>query len=93
MPRRRVMRDDIDETDSYKPEDDFSKEVAMGHTSESKNIPKNYGKAIVIFIQKSEHYTRSVLKHLGIDYDAFMKHLNTLKKNLNTIKQLRSMWL
>lgn len=61
--------------------------------SESKNIPKNYGKAIITFIRKNEEFTRRVLGHLGLDYAGFMRNLRSLRANLNTISQLRAMWM
>jgi hypothetical protein len=61
--------------------------------SESKNIPKNYGKAIVTFIKKNESFTRRVLGKLGMDYDDFILNLQEIRINLNTISQLRAIWI
>jgi hypothetical protein len=63
------------------------------HVSESKNIPKNYGKAVLNFIHRSNRYVREVLQHLDMDYDGFMESLLLLRGNVNTIVQLRSLWL
>lgn len=42
-----------EEEDSYKPDGEDSKDMAI-HVSESKNIPKNYGKAILNYILRNE---------------------------------------
>jgi hypothetical protein len=61
--------------------------------SESKNVPKNYGKAVITFIRKNECFTRKVLGRVGVDYAAFMRNLRGLRSSLNTISQLRAIWM
>jgi hypothetical protein len=49
--RRKVY--DSNSEDSYKPDEDESKDLKGSKASESKNIPKNYGKAILAYIRKN----------------------------------------
>lgn len=59
-PKRKKIAESDDE-DSYKPEDEDSREMNQSHVSESKNIPKNYGKAVLNFIHRSNDYVVVVL--------------------------------
>ncbi len=89
--KRRKLEEESSE--SYHPEEEYSREANGGRVSESKNIPKNYGKAIITFIRKNEDFTRRVLARLGMEYSAFMRNLRGLRSNLNTISQLRAIWM
>jgi hypothetical protein len=40
--------------------------------SESKNIPKNYGKAILNFIQRQDQLRGRVLRRLGVEEGEFL---------------------
>lgn len=65
----------------------------MSNVSESKNIPKNYGKAILNFIRRNEQLAISLLEYLKIDYNEFINSLRRLRGKLNTISELRSLWI
>ena len=58
--RPKRLSHDEDES-SYKPDGDDSKEEWHCKISESKNIPKNYGKAVINFIRRNEDYVRKVV--------------------------------
>lgn len=60
--------------------------------NETKNIPKNYGKAIIIFIEKNRCILEGILEENGHDYDILLSKLRNLKKKINTISDLRNLW-
>lgn len=60
--------------------------------NETKNIPKNYGKAIIIFIENNRKLIEDVLQRNGDNYDNLVSRLRTLKKKINTISDLRNLW-
>lgn len=60
--------------------------------NETKNIPKNYGKAIIIFIENNRKLIEDVLQKNGDNYDSLVSRLRTLKKKINTISDLRNLW-
>lgn len=60
--------------------------------NETKNIPKNYGKAIIIFIENNRSLIEDVLSRNGDDYDHLLSKLRNLKKKINTISDLRNLW-
>jgi hypothetical protein len=43
--------------------------------NETKNIPKNFGKGIISFIEKSESKLRKVLKQQGLNFADFLTFL------------------
>lgn len=61
--------------------------------NDTKNIPKNYGKAILTFIQKSSK-TKSFINQsgLGVTFSEFMMQVRRIKKKVNSIESLRKMW-
>jgi hypothetical protein len=59
--------------------------------NDTKNIPKNYGKAILTFIQKSPK-TREFTAQMGINFSDFMMQVRRAKKKVNSIESLRKMW-
>ena len=66
-PKVRKM---LSQSDDYLPEDDVCHEQHTGSkSSESKNIPKNYSKAILAFIRKNDSFRKRVLRHLHIDHE------------------------
>jgi hypothetical protein len=60
--------------------------------NETKNIPKNYGKAIIIFIEKNRDILEKVFVKNGDSYDKLLLRLPNLKKKINTISDLRNLW-
>jgi hypothetical protein len=67
-------------------------ENGLSRISESKNIPKNYSKAIINFIKRNETFRRRVLRHLGVDEKSFMESLEKLGGQLSSIAQLQWLW-
>lgn len=62
--------------------------------NETKNIPKNYGKAIISFIEKNERLVRRVLNSAETnDYAGFMSTIRQKKRKVNSIADLRSLWV
>lgn len=61
--------------------------------NDTKNIPKNFGKAIIAFITKNPKITEKCLKKHEIELSKFLQELRIKKKNLHSIKELRSLWL
>ena len=62
--------------------------------NETKNIPKNYGKAIISFIERNEKLVRRVLNTTDSnDYNAFMNTIRQKKRKVNSIADLRSLWV
>lgn len=57
--------------------------------NETKNIPKNYGKAIIIFIQKNRNLLQDILNEHNVSYDVLLEKLRKLKKKINTISDLK----
>lgn len=60
--------------------------------NDTKNIPKNYGKAILTHIQKSTHRTKKIVSHFGISYPEFMSQVRKNKSRINSIADLRKLW-
>jgi hypothetical protein len=61
--------------------------------NETKNIPKNYGKAIIIFIEKNPRKIHPILTHYNVEYNSLLQELQERKKSINTIADLRKMWM
>lgn len=59
--------------------------------NDTKNIPKNYGKAILSFIQKSPK-SRKLAAEMGIQFADFMMQVRRMKKKVNSIEGLKKMW-
>lgn len=67
---------------------------AKPQKNETKNIPKNYGKAIVSFIENNKELVKRVLsKFSSMTYISFMNILRARKNKINSIADLRSFWL
>ena len=62
------------------------------YKNETKNIAKNYGKAILTFIRKNNKKVRNVLNLCEISYKDFTCMIKREKKTLNTIEKLRNLW-
>jgi hypothetical protein len=62
--------------------------------NETKNIPKNFGKAIAAFIERNEPLTRKVLQNYpGMDYAQFILDVRQRRRTFNCMTDLRAMWL
>ena len=62
--------------------------------NETKNIPKNYGKAIVSFIENNKEVVKKVLsKFSSMTYISFVNLLRLKKNKINSIADLRTFWL
>jgi hypothetical protein len=63
-------------------------------SSETKNIPKNYGKQIIKFIKKDHTLTERALSSLGslYSYDQLTNELKKKKKSINKISDLQKLW-
>ena len=60
--------------------------------TETKNMVKNFSKAIFGYIRKNRGKRVRVLNYLGINEEEFMKVLNNLKGHIHSISELRSLW-
>ncbi len=61
--------------------------------SETKNIPKNYGKAIIGFILKHQTKVRNIAGYDFINFEELKRELKEMKKSIKTIADLRSLWM
>lgn len=87
-----------DQTSEAEPsdEDELEDESKVKHISknkvshnsslrnDTKNIPKNYGKAILSFIQKSPK-TKKLANSLGVSHSDLMTQVRRVKKRINSI--------
>ena len=92
-PNTSDMRNDKDNPTAEDSE--FKKPSASKKIkNETKNIPKNYGKAIISFIERNEKLVRRVL-HIADtnDYNSFMNTIRQKKRKVNSIADLRSLWV
>lgn len=53
--------------------------------NDTKNIPKNFGKGIISFIERNEKKIRNILGRIGINYGDFWKKVKIRKQTLTTI--------
>ena len=88
----------IEEGQPESSKDESNKKYGMSDgrkssVNDTKNIPKNFGKAIIAFISKNIKVTQRCLEFHGMDTSDFLKALKLRKKNLHSIKELRSLWL
>ncbi len=60
--------------------------------NDTKNIPKNYGKAMLSFIQKNSREVKEVLSKYEVNHLQFMMFVKSFKSQINTIHDLREMW-
>ena len=61
--------------------------------NDTKNIPKNFGKAIIAFIRKNPHIVKRVLSAYNVNLKEYLYALKRRKNKLNNIASLRSLWL
>ena len=81
--------------EEIKEEMEIEKSTTEKKTSlnDTKNIPKNFGKAVIAFINKHPKLVTKCLERHGIELSKFLVELKSRKKNLHSIKELRSLWL
>lgn len=60
--------------------------------NETKNIPKNFGKGIISFIERNDQKVKSLLSKNGVNYHDFLAKMKAEKKIINTIADLRRLW-
>lgn len=60
--------------------------------NETKNIPKNYGKAILGYIQKNRQRAKLLLQYLGLNADNFFEFMQQHSRAINSIADLRWLW-
>lgn len=60
--------------------------------NDTKNIPKNYGKAILSYVQKSTHRVKRLLAKHGVSFGEFMAQVRRNKAKINSIADLRAIW-
>ena len=60
--------------------------------NETKNIPKNYGKAIISFIEKYKDIVMKICSDLDVPFEDFYSDMMEYKKTINTISDLRKLW-
>lgn len=68
----------------------FSAEEAQTK-NDTKNIPKNYGKAILSYILRSPK-TRKLVSNMGVNLSDFLIQIRKMKNKINSIDGLRKMW-
>jgi hypothetical protein len=61
--------------------------------NETKNIPKNYGKAIISFIEKYRLEVSEICDRTGVPFEDFEEEMIAAKKTINTIADLRRLWV
>ncbi len=62
--------------------------------NETKNIPKNFGKAILAFIQKHKKIVKTIMdKYKSGTAKELIDYLELRKKEITTIADLRSLWI
>ena len=61
--------------------------------NETKNIPKNFGKAIITFVEQHPVVVGRALQSRDISYEKFLSSLKEKKKWINSIADLRNLWL
>ena len=63
--------------------------------SDSKNIPKNYGKAIIKFVHEERDYIERLLININsaFGYEEISNYLVSKKKSMSKIVDLRSLWI
>lgn len=63
----------------------------MESKNDTKNIPKNYGKAILSFILRSPK-TRKLVSMMKINLSDFLIQIKKMKTKINSIEGLKRMW-
>lgn len=61
-------------------------------SNETKNIAKNYGKAIVAFMQRNKRLFRAICRCTATPYQRIVEELPELKAALTTVMGFRRVW-
>lgn len=61
--------------------------------NDTKNIPKNFGKAIITFVEQKDQVVKRFLAYENVMYDDFFAALKAKKRGINSIADLRNLWL
>jgi hypothetical protein len=61
--------------------------------TESKNMIKNFAKAIFGFIKKDKIKRQHILQSLGIDEESFLLTCDYHKTRVHSISELRALWM
>jgi hypothetical protein len=59
---------------------------------DTKNIPKNFGTAIHIFVKKNSIKVKSLLSKNKISYSQFYQFNKDAKEKINSLLHLRELW-
>lgn len=59
---------------------------------DTKNIPKNFGTAIYIFIKKNSGKVKNLLSKNKVPYSQFYQFNKAAKEKINSLLHLREMW-
>ena len=70
----------------------IKKLVNCGVKNDTKNIPKNYGKAILSFIQKNSFQAKKLCQLYQVSFAEFMTQVRKQKTKINSIADLRGLW-
>lgn len=81
------------EDSEYEPQKSDYENHKSGKSSESKNVPKNFSKAILLFMKKKQNMVKAIVELDGVDFQEFMKQTMVLKGKINSISELRSLWI
>lgn len=60
--------------------------------NDTKNIPKNFGTAISIYIKKNPARVKKLLSERNVPYTSFLQFNRTIKYELNSLVDLRGVW-
>ena len=82
----------IEEEDMKDQASSVSEQKIKKGKNETKNIPKNFGKAIIIFVEKNKKKLKPLMEQSGVTYRQVYDELQEKKKSINTIADLREIW-
>jgi len=60
--------------------------------NETKNISKNFGKAILSFAKTNTKFSKKLLKKYNVDKQELISYIKRARKDLNSLQDLREMW-
>ena len=70
-----------------------TKKKRIQKISETKHIAKNYGRAILRFAIKNKDLVKRLMKKEIRNYGNFVRFCKKTKRQLQTITELRSLWI
>jgi hypothetical protein len=71
---------------------DASQQGRPTGSNETKNIAKNYGKAIIAFMQRNKRLFRAICRNTATPYQRIAEELPELKAALTTVMGFRRVW-